>query len=237
MTIRNPMRPNRLVVMWRPPLTAPDRKHVAIGELVRDEAGKVNFQYLPSAELDAARALGFAGYPAFDLDDSRPRRDVIEIFARRLLSEKRGDYADYLREFALPDGYRPTPFDLLAYSQGVVPGDPFYFVDPLTDARPPFQFLCDVRGARHQDPPQRLTVGDALMLAAEPANPKDPNAVAFRTASGRVGYLSRVQSPAIGKLLAKGIRVTAIVHKVNGMPEDPSIKALVDVVGASEAAA
>jgi hypothetical protein len=62
-----------------------------------------------------------------------------------------------------------------------------------------------------------LTLGERLMLRAEPDNPHDANAVAVHHADGRMlGYIPRVANEPIAQLLADGARIDAeVVERLN----------------------
>lgn len=70
-------------------------------------------------------------------------------------------------------------------------------------------------GSSRQDAIRSLRPGDRVILLREPANKRDPRAVALISDSGsQIGYLNRDIAKIVAPLLDAGLTVLAIVERV-----------------------
>lgn len=70
-----------------------------------------------------------------------------------------------------------------------------------------------------------LRAGDRLVLQREPRNDYDPRAIEVRTRSGAMlGYLPRVQNPALASLMDAGFEVTARIRRITPDRRQPDIR-------------
>ncbi len=224
--IEHPIRSRHLVLMWRAPESSNAHRHFPVGDLrVVGNSDEAEFAYRSASELEEARKLGFEGHPAYALEADARFANALSVLARRLPPATRGDYGAYLATYALPATMRPTQFDLLALTQGIVPGDPYYFVDTLESACPPIDFLMQVNGTRHySDNVRHVEKGQAVRFVPEPSNPYDPYAVRVDALGQPIGYVPRVQAPQLGTWIGTGdCLLQAHVFRKNGTAANPRI--------------
>ncbi len=234
--------PRRLILEWRPPAHVADRVRWAVGELRRTDEG-AEFCYFGAEELRAAnngRTLealhdaGFAGYPAFPWNAKQPgsviRDRALEPFLRRLPSARRSDFPAYLERFLLRAGPPIPAFALLAATGAALPGDGFSLVDPLDGEARLQDVLLEVNGVRHHWP--RLAappaIGSPVLLRPEPTNPYDPSAVRVEVGGALLGYVSRLQSAAVSRWVARGV-AQAWLARMNGTATKPRAHILAQV--------
>jgi hypothetical protein len=80
--------------------------------------------------FDAAKALGFDGYPSFSIGKEIHDQNVEGAFSRRVISKKRldlPDCAEYHR-LDLEEVKKASVFTLLAYTGGRLPKDFYSFI-------------------------------------------------------------------------------------------------------------
>lgn len=204
----------RLVVAWQNPRS---RLISPVGFLEHGIGHR--FRY-----LRRARAIpGFAPFLSFpDWERTYTSDHLFPLFSQRIMSPRRPDYPEYLRQLHLSEG--AEPWEQLARSEGRRTGDtvqvfpiPSVYADGSTTCR----FL--VHGIRHVTggrlPP--LSPGDSLTLHDDPANPVNPAAVLVCTATGEpAGYVPDLLLEHLRVLQRTGpVQVT--VEHVNG-PEAPT---------------
>lgn len=240
--IEHLVEPRRLILEWRPPLHVAQRARWAVGELRRTEDG-AEFRYFEAQELpvfnsgrtlDALKEAGFVGYPAFPWDPRRPggvfRERALEPFLRRLPSPKRSDFAAYLDRFFLRPGTPLSAFAILATTGGSLPNDGFSLVDPLEGETTLQDVVLEVNGVRYYWPHLSVppTVGDRVSLVPEPTMQHDPFAVRVEAEGALIGYVSRLQSPAVSRWIARGVAGAWLV-RVNGTAAEPRAHILAQV--------
>jgi hypothetical protein len=140
--------PQRLLLAWQASDPDGERTRFRVGELVLDGEDCI-LRYSKGEQVDRARALGFSGYPAFDLAQVEHRKGVMAAFLRRLPPRSRADFEAYKAQFRLASGLALSDFALLAYTEAKLPSDGFSIVNPLADICGPCQFLLEVAGYRH----------------------------------------------------------------------------------------
>jgi len=130
-------------------------------------------------EVEQAKKLGFAGYPAFKLDQQEHRQGVLAAFLRRLPPRARPDFDAYKAQFRLKPDLALSDFALLAYTGARLPSDGFSVVDTLDDIRAPSELVLEIVGHRHYvaDLKTPLNIGEALDLIPQPTNKWDKNAI------------------------------------------------------------
>ena len=237
--IENLVEPGRLILAWQAPDTETNRTRWAVGELARCGAA-VTFRYFADAEFarmnggrspEEMRAAGFLGYPAFTWRAGHPAAfdtNALEAFLRRVPTQKRSDFPQYLEGFRLRPRHNLPPMALLGATGAALPGDGFTLVDPLDPQARVQDVLLEVAGYRHYAGQTALRTGDALELVPAPGTGNDPHAVQVRSGGELVGYVNRLQSEAVTGWLARG-DVQAWVAKVNGRAGQPRAHMLLTV--------
>lgn len=165
-------------------------------------------------------SLGYQGYPAFSLTRERHTSGVLSALMRRLPPRTRPDFAEYKRQFRLPDHLAVTDFGLLGITEAKLPSDGFSVVDPFDAGTVNCDLLLEVAGYRYYAQKIRLGEGDPVGFDAEPQNPRDPNAVMVRSSGQLVGYINRLQAGAFRCWLA-GREVSGVIERLNGQAGKP----------------
>lgn len=222
-TISHLLEPSRLLLVWqRPMVDAGRRTRRVVGEIVRKEDDEAVFRYLNETDdFTEARDEGFQGYPAFRMNRPQHEVNVLDAFTCRLLSRKRGDFADYLAAYSLPADFSGSDFSLLAHTGARLPGDGFEIIPDLSGMLAPFDLIVEVAGTRHQDDVQlgSVSVGDSVELRPEPTNKFDPNAIeVLHSSGGRLGYVPKPYCEMLRPWLDEG-RLSANIQKLNGRPD------------------
>jgi hypothetical protein len=240
--IEHLVEPRRLILEWRPPPHVAHRSRWAVGELRRIEHG-AEFRYFEAQELPALnngrtvevlKEAGFVGYPAFPWDPRRPggvfRERALEPFLRRLPSPRRSDFAAYLDRFFLRPGTPVPAFALLATTGASLPNDGFSLVDPLEGEATLQDVVLEVNGVRYHWPHLSAppAVGSRVSLVPEPTMQHDPFAVRVEVEGGLIGYISRLQSAAVSRWIARGVTEAWLV-RVNGTSAEPRAHILAQV--------
>jgi hypothetical protein len=194
--------------------------------------------YLSGPETEQAKKLGFAGYPAFKLEQQEHRQGVLAAFLRRLPPRARPDFDAYKAQFRLKPDVALSDFALLAYTGARLPSDGFSVVDTLDDIRAPSELVLEIVGHRHYvgDLKTPLNVGEALNLIPQPTNKWDKNAILVKAHGETVGYVNRLQTGAFHKWLREG-SVEAMLDRLNGSSDRPRAFMFVRVRSSNHAAA
>lgn len=232
-TISHLLEPIRLLLVWQRPMIDTERRtRRVVGEIVRKNDSEVVFRYLNDTDdFRAAHNEGFLGYPAFRIDRRQHETNVLEAFTCRLLSRKRGDFADYLAAYSLPADFSGSDFSLLAHTGAKLPGDGFEVIPDLSGVKTPFDLIFEVAGTRHQIDIRldSVSVGDSVTLRPEPTNTYDPNAIeVLHSSGGRLGYAPRPFCEPLHQLLEEG-GLSASIQKLNGRPDRRLVYVLVNV--------
>lgn len=217
------LEPTRLLLVWqRPMVDAGRRTRRVVGEIVRKEDGDAVFRYLSETEdFDDAREEGFQGYPAFRMNRPHHEVNVLDAFTCRLLSRKRGDFAEYLAAYSLPADFSGSDFSLLAHTGARLPGDGFEVIPDLSGGEAPFDLIIEVAGTRHQEGVVlgSVSVGEMVELRPEPSNKFDPSAIeVLHSSAGRLGYVPKPYCEMLRPWLDGG-RLSASIQKLNGRPD------------------
>ena len=180
----------RLWVTWQNPDTRAMR---LIGCLAELDDGAWSFWYVRSVHgVPGFRAL--ASFP--ELDKEYRSSQLFPVFANRLMSPRRPDYAAYLNALNLDQ--RATPFDILARSSERATDTIRVFPEPAVDrATGATECVFLAHGIRHIEGAdariQSLRPGSRLELRAELANPVNPGALLMDAEhDAPVGYVPDV---------------------------------------------
>lgn len=96
---------------------------------------------------------------------------------------------------------------------------------PVPKMEPVRLLRCPVAGHAYYDYPRLagvLAVGDPLALRRQPTNPHDRRAIEVFTGSGsKLGYVPRINNPAITGLMDAGYRLRAEIVDVHGSDWSP----------------
>lgn len=223
--------PDRLLLAWQAPDAVGDRQRWAVGELVR-QGSDARLRYFADEEFathnygrlfDKIRSYGYRGYPAFSTDEVEHTDNVLEAFMRRLPPRNRSDFDRYREHLRLRPETEISDFALLGLSEAQLPSDGFSVVDPLSADVARCELMSELAGYRYylKEHPQP-ELGQPVELVPEPNNPYDANAVMAQLNGAKLGYINRIQAPAMLEWIRQG-RVTASVERLNGRPERPRV--------------
>lgn len=123
---------DKLNLVWQSE-NEPNHLRYVVAHLIRN-GNDVQLIYLKSTkDFDAARSLGFEGYPSFKIEKEIHSNGVLEAFQRRIPARSRGDFYKYLEMFRLPPDSNISDFALLGYSGAKLPGDEFSILPSSED--------------------------------------------------------------------------------------------------------
>jgi hypothetical protein len=206
--------PGSLIVAWQHPAS---RLISPVG-LLEHGAG-YRFRYLRRAPA-VEGFLPFLGFPRWDQTYLATR--LFPLFQQRIMSPRRPDFGQFLRQLDLDDN--ASPWEQLARSEGRRTGDTVQ-VFPIPLVYPDRSSTCRflVHGIRHVNHGHlpALRRDDRLALLADPANPVNPEAVLVCSPHGeRLGYVPDLLLDHL-RALQESAPVTLAVEHVNG-PEAPA---------------
>jgi hypothetical protein len=116
---------------------------------------------------------------------------------------------------------------LLAMTEAKLPSDGFSLIDRLDPVAVACDVVFEVAGFRHYATKQLgLLRGTKLALVPEPTNQFDPMAIRIDANGTAIGYVNRLQAPAISSWLASRA-VACWLLRVNGTEERPKAYAFV----------
>lgn len=208
--------PERFLVLWQSPES---RAYHRVGELTRDASG-YRFRYAP----DAVSLDGFDGFVNFpDFGREYRSADLFPMFANRVMTPRRDNYASYVRGLGL-DQSRPEPFEVLARTLGTRASDRVQLLPvPVVDDRGLVSFYFLLHGGRHVDEVgdrlARVAAGDELFLAGEPDNPVSSVAVLVGAVreprrDTALGYVPEVLAPLVLSLLESSMPMRVVAERV-----------------------
>jgi hypothetical protein len=218
----------RLLVAWQHPVS----RLIAPVGLLEHGAQVYRFRYLRRAfELPGFEP--FLSFPDWDRTYSSPW--LFPLFAQRIMSPRRPDFQQFLRQLDLDEN--ATPWEQLARSEGRSSGDTVQ-VFPVPSVRADGTTTCRflVHGVRHVErgelPP--LATGERLVLRDEPENPFNSEAVLVCTAAGRrLGYVPDLLIEYLNAVRSSGRPMTLTVEHVNGAEAPPHLRLLARLDGAT----
>lgn len=238
--IEHIVEPARLLLAWQAPDHMSNRRRWAVATI--DVAAEPwTLRYFSDEEFSSTNGgapladlmkLGFEGYPAFARKARRSEFDsgVREAFMRRLPPRSRTDFAEYIRRFGFKDADNISDAALLAYTEAKLPSDGFSLVGELEKSLLLGDLILDIAGTRYQDFGDSCPAkpGDVLSLRKEPTNDHDPSAIEIYWQDVKIGYVNRMQAPAIGYWMDNRA-VDLTVQRVNGRAGNPKVYALLRV--------
>jgi len=228
--------PKKLLIVWQTLYeNVGSGKRYVVGELMKQANGNVLLRYFQnSQDFKDAVELGFKGYSIFDKDQAVHDSNVMATLERRIPPSERTDFDDFLRYHRIESnvGHKMSPFALLGYTGGKLPGDSFSFVHTFEEAPIPCELTIDVAGPRYYKnslPALETLIGRPVIFRADPENSQDPEAIAIETLDGKpIGYVNRAQTATFNKWLQHQ-HIEGIVDRVNGTVDRPSILLYVKV--------
>ncbi len=222
--------PRRLYLDWQGP-EGGDRSRRIVGEFVRTNHD-VELRYLTQSEdFKKAVQIGFLGYPAFPKFERIYKEGVIETFMLRLPPRERPDFDKYLESLRISPSARISDFALLGYSGARLPSDWFSIVHPFDEVESPCELVTEVAGFRYYDGVNmELGVGTNVSIRPEPDNPFDPLAIMVLANDRKIGYVGRGLLNTFHRWLNTESEITAVIEKINGRPDRPSIMLYIAVV-------
>jgi hypothetical protein len=223
--------PQRLSFVWRKQNTS----RYVVGELVRQSDDNVTLRYFPDTEVfKAATDEGMQLLPAFGEPGLEYSSGVMELFMSRITSRKRSDFDLYLSTLGIEPSQKDeiSDFTLLGYGEGRLPSDGFHVVNNYSETTPPVEFVAEVSSLNFCDYVDRMEdveINQTVRLETEQDNDADPNAVAIYLNNLKLGYLNRVQAPAVGKWINQGLVVKGNIFRKNGLPSAPRVFVFLEV--------
>lgn len=221
-----------LLVLWQHPQT---REIVPIGRFTNDGA---NFAF--SYTRAAATIEGFRPLPGFaDLHHRYISDRLPPVFGLRVMGSERPDFNEYINSLGL-DPERASPWEQIVHSGGQRAGDTLQFmqVPTVTGSHARARFLANgvrhipettrvvngrsitVTSDQHEEALRSLSPGAQILVAAEIGNGLDTCACLVTSAGVPLGYVPRVLSTSIRRLMSAA-PVTLTVVRV-GAPQTPS---------------
>jgi hypothetical protein len=228
--------PQRVLVIWQAPDKAsqkPTGTRFVVGEITRVN-GEARLRYFDNAEVKEAETFGFTGLTSYPYESNREYVGNLEdVLSKRLPPETRTDYADYLQSYRLPPNLQNiNPITLLAYTTGKLAGDGFTFFHTFEEASPPFDFMFEIAGFRHNGlnefPNPALLQDNDVNFVHECNNQHDNGAIAVFCQEKRLGYIPKGLAEIVKTLMEK-YKISASIERINGTTERPSILVFVEV--------
>ena len=216
---------NTLILAWQDPAS---RQWFPIGRLQAD-GDNYTFSYTRGA-LRAQREAGFEPLVSFpELGTTYIAGHLFPLFSNRLLPSSRQEYRNYLAWLGVGDTER-DPVTILARSGGRKATDTLeLFPFPERNERGEYAIHFLVDGLNHVpdgnvERAMLLEPGELLLAMRDFQNPKDPEAVALRTAEKFdkdlyiVGYCPRYLRSEILRLIDAGSLPKITVERVKRAP-------------------
>ncbi len=226
--------PKRLCLAWN----VPGMMRCVVGELVLEEDANVTLRYFPdSSDFKTAKEKGMDLLPAFPEPSLEYSSGVMEFFMSRITSRKRTDFDLYLKSLGIDPAQQEqiSDFALLGYGEGRLPSDGFHVVNDYAETSPPVEFLTEAAGlsyGAYVDRIDEVTLNQTVRFDPEPDNAHDPNAVAIKLNDLKLGYINRIQAPAVGRWIEQGFNVQGTIFRKNGLSSAPRVFVFMEVSGA-----
>ena len=229
--IENVIQTQRALLVWQSPLDqhgSYDR--IPVAEIV-DHGGVVSFRYFEEDRLNVAKDQGFKGYPGLPFATANGDSTSMDVLIRRLPPKQRDDFGEILERFGLPANGAYSDLSLLAYTGARLTSDTFSICETFDGFEPPFTYLFDVAGYRHNRRESgEIESGDPVRFVRERNNSADANAVRIDRADGsKVGYVNRLQAEKVGEWLDEGA-INASVLRINGRVHYPRMFVLAEIL-------
>lgn len=217
----------RLIVAWQ----HPDSRLIApVGLLEHRSDGECRFRYLRRA----TRVPDYRPFLSFpDWDRTYVSSSLFPFFAQRVMSPRRPDFPQYLRQLDLDED--TSPWEQLARSEGRSHGDTVQVFPVPTvgdDGRTFCRFL--VHGIRYVTggPLPPIAPGEPVILKPEPDNPKNGRAMLICTESGGpLGYVPDLLIDYVEAVQAFDGHMALTVEHVNGDDAPLHLRLLVRLDG------
>jgi hypothetical protein len=222
-----------LFLAWQDPLS---RRWFPVGRLDYSD-GRYSFGYTMGAEQGQIEA-GFQSLPSFpELYTRYVSEHLFPLFSNRLLPRSRPEYREYLQWLSLPES-ESDPVAVLARSGGSRVTDTLeIFPCPEKDEKGEYHVHFLVHGLRHMpststDRALQLKSGEQLLAMRDFQNPKDPDAIALRTAESverdmyLIGYCPRYLRADFLALLRSNAGLKITVERVNPPPAPVQLRVL-----------
>ena len=203
-----------LYLIWKDPHT---RTNFTVGKLSKN--GSYKFEYF--GEFGKAESCGWSKLEAFPENKVYESDTLFPVFASRLPDRKRRDIKKILEKYELEDF---EEFDLLRKSEGRLPIDTYYFIDPIFPEMDAVQRDFYVMGIRYNTPCKgencdflpKVKVGEEVYFEKDPKNAYDPNAVRIVTQNKELlGYVPRYYTVSIMERVDKGISYICKITDIN----------------------
>ncbi len=222
-----------LFLAWQDPL---GRRWFPVGRLEYSD-GLYSFAYTQGAE-QARTEAGFQALPSFpELHTVYVSEHLFPLFSNRSLPPSRPEYREYLQWLCVPES-DSDPMAVLARSGGSRVTDTLeVFPCPEKNDQGEYQVHFLVHGLSHMpstsaDRVTQLQPGEPLLAMRDFQNPKDPDAIALRTAEKferdmyLVGYCPRYLGADFLKLLNWNLSPKITVERVNPPPAPTQFRVL-----------
>lgn len=203
-----------IYLSWRKGVGHP--RHI-VGVLKRNSTQGVYFKYLNQSNLLEASNDGFIPYTEFPELNDTYKKDVLSIFAQRLIKTERADIGDFLDFWEVNSRFINDKFYLLAHTQGLSPADNFEF---LADFNPVKNlcFVSEIAGLSHlQLPPNTVVKGEELDYVLEPTHHNDKFAVKVFKGKQPIGYIKKIHSKVFYKRRANKLKIVVKDIDFNGI--------------------
>lgn len=223
-----------LFLAWQDPR---GRRWYPIGRLTSTAGEFYTFAYTKGAE-EARQEAGFQPSVSFpELSTAYVSERLFPLFANRLLTPARPEYQEYLQWLSIPADEHDS-VAILARSGGRKVTDSLeVFARPERNADGDYSIHFLLHGLSHTPVPSverasRLNRGEQLLLMRDFQNPKDPDALALRTAETVerdiyiVGYVPRYLRGDILKLIQLKATPHIFVERVNPSPAPVQFRVL-----------
>ncbi len=230
--IERVVEPRKLLLAWQAPDSRDSDRFRWVVAILDCSGNNCTLRYLrddaefrslnAGRELADLHALGYEGFPAFNMKRLVHDRGVLRTFMRRLPPRSRSDFQEYEQQFRLSPRLEFSDVALLGLTEAKLPSDGFSLVDPLDPDATHCDLMLEIAGYRYHAPAENagMRIGMPVELQPEPENPHDTNAVRIDAGRRKLGYVNRLQAPTFRRWLETR-RVTCVIERLNGRPGHP----------------
>jgi len=223
---------------WQDPAR---RRWYPIGRLTSAEGDLYTFVYTKGAE-EARQQAGFQPLASFpELLTAYVSERLFPLFTNRLLPQSRPEYQEYLEWLSVPASEQ-DPVAILARSGGRKVTDSLeVFPCPERNADGKYHIHFLLHGLGHMpetsvERASRLNHGEPLLVMRDFQNPRDPDALALRTAETFardiyvIGYVPRYLRGDFLKLIQLNAAPQILVERVNPSPTPVQFRVLCEAL-------
>ena len=221
-----------LFLAWQDPTR---RSWYPIGRLTSAPGDLYTFAYTNGAE-EARKLAGFQPLASFpELKTAYVSERLFPLFSNRLLPHARPEYKEYLQWLSVPAS-EEDPVAILARSGGRKVTDSLeVFPCPECPINGEYRINFLLHGLNHTpetsvERASRLSHGEPLLVMRDLQNPRDPDALALRTAEERdiylVGYVPRYLRGDFLKLIQLDATPRIVAERVNPSPAPVQFRVL-----------